>query len=110
MVALSSIPLPSPTGLFVAGVLAACAAYIITVGLSTSAHRLSGINVKWLNRAVIVFVVALCLILTGPFGCLILFLATLLGLVPPLVNVPRMYCMGAVMVPVILYSFGITGI
>jgi putative membrane protein len=108
MVALSSIPLPSPTGLFVAGVLAACAAYIITVVLSTSAHRLSGINVKWLNRAVIVFVVAICLILTGPFGGLILLLATLLGLVPSLVNVPRMYCMGAVMVPVILYSFGIT--
>ncbi len=110
MVALSTIPLPSPTGLFVTGVLAACAAYIITVCLSTSAHRLSGINGKWLNRAVIVFVVAISLILTGPFGGFILILATMLGLVPPLVNVPRMYCMGAVMVPVILYSFGITGI
>ncbi|OPY38953.1 MAG: Tripartite tricarboxylate transporter TctA family protein [Methanoregula sp. PtaU1.Bin051] len=109
MVALSSIPMPSPTGLFVAGVLAACAAYVITIGLSTSAQRLSGVDSKWLNRAVIVFVVAISMILTGPFGMFILLLAALLGLVPPLVNVPRMYCMGAIMVPVILYSFGIAG-
>lgn len=106
MAALSTIPLPSPTGIFAAGVLAACAAYIITVALSSSAHRLSGVNGKYLNLSVIAFVIAITLVLTGPFGGLILALATLAGLVPPLVNVPRMYCMGAVMVPVILISFG----
>jgi putative membrane protein len=37
----------------------------------------------------------------------ILLLATAVGLVPHLVNVPRMYCMGAIMVPVMLFSFGI---
>lgn len=110
MVALSALPLPSPSGLFVAGVLAACAAYVITVLLATSAHRFGGVNGKWLNLAVIAFVVAVSLILTGPFGGLILLLATLLGFVPPLVNVPRMYCMGAVMVPVILFSFGLSGV
>jgi len=110
MVALSSIPIPSPTGLFVAGVLAACAAYLITVGLSTSAHRIGGIDGRWLNGIVIVFVIATSFVITGPFGGFVLLLATLLGLVPPLVNVPRMYCMGAVMVPVILFSLGITGI
>jgi len=30
--------------------------------------------------------------------------------VPHLVNVPRMYCMGAIMVPVMLWSFGIAGV
>jgi len=110
MVAVSAIPLPSPSGLFVAGVLAACAAYIITVTLSMSAHLISGARVRWLNGAVIAFVVSVSLFLTGPFGGLILLLATLLGFVPPLVNVPRMYCMGAVMVPVIFFSFGIAGI
>jgi len=34
----------------------------------------------------------------------------LVGLVPYKVNVQRMYCMGAVMVPGMLYSFGISGI
>jgi putative membrane protein len=110
MVALAELPLPPASALFVVGVVAACAAYVITVTLSRSAHRLGGIEGRWLNSAVIAFVVAICLVLTGPFGGLVLLLATLIGLVPHMVNVPRIYCMGAVMVPVMLYSFGIGGI
>jgi putative membrane protein len=107
MVALSALTLPPASALFAAGLVAACAAYIITVALSRSAFLLSGIDGQRLNSAVIVFVVVVCLLLTGPFGGLILLLATIVGLVPYLVNVPRMYCMGAVMVPVMLFSFGI---
>jgi putative membrane protein len=107
MVALSELPLPSMSELTVIGVLAGCCAYVITVGLSRSAHQLNGINGFLLNRAVIVFVVVLCIFLTGPFGAFILLLATALGLVPPMINVSRLYCMGAIMVPVMLYSFGI---
>ncbi len=94
----------------VAGVLSACAAYVITIRLSTSAHNLNGFDSKALNRTVIAFVVLLSIVLTGPFGFCILLLATAVGLVPHLVNVPRMYCMGAIMVPVMLYSFGIAWI
>jgi putative membrane protein len=93
--------------LTVVGVLAACAAYLVTVGLSRSAHRLNGIDGRLLNRAVIVFIIILCIILTGPFGAFILLLATALGLVPHIANVPRVYCMGAIMIPVMLYSFGV---
>jgi putative membrane protein len=110
MVAISELPLPTMGELTVIGVLAACAAYGITVVLSRSASRLNGIDGKLLNRAVITFIVILCIILTGPFGVIILILATALGLVPHLVNVPRVFCMGAIMVPVILYSFGIAWI
>ena len=110
MVALAEIPLPSMSDLMVAGVLAACAAYLITIRLSRSAPRLNGFDGRTLNRAVIVFIVLLSIVLTGPFGFFVLLLATTVGLIPHLVNVPRMYCMGAVMVPVMLYSFGIAGI
>ena len=110
MVALAELPLPSMGELMVVGILAACLAYAITVWLSRSAGWLNGINGRLLNRVVILFVVALCVILTGPFGLVILILATVLGLVPHLVNVSRVYCMGAIMVPVILYSFGIAWI
>jgi len=110
MVALAELPLPSMSELVVIGVLAACLAYIITVSLSRSAGRLNGINGTMLNRAVILFVVGLCILLTGPFGIFILVLATLLGLVPHIINVSRVYCMGAIMVPVILYSFGVAWI
>jgi putative membrane protein len=107
MVALSELPRISMGELACAGVLAACAAYIITVSLSCSADRLNGIHSRTMNRAVILFVVGLCLVLTGPFGGFILFLATLVGLVPHLINVPRVSCMGAIMVPVMLYSLGV---
>jgi putative membrane protein len=110
MAALAEIPLPSMSELMVAGILAACAAYLITIGLSTSAGRLNGFDSRILNRAVIVFVVLLSLLLAGPFGLCILLLATMVGFVPHLVNVPRMYCMGAIMVPVMLYSFGLAWI
>jgi len=107
MVALSELPLPTMSELTIIGVLAACAAYGITVGLSRSASRFNGIDGKLLNRAVVVFIILLCIFLTGPFGVIILILATALGLVPHLVNIPRVFCMGAIIAPVILYSFGI---
>jgi len=107
MVALSELPLPTMSELTIIGILAACAAYGITVMLSRSASRFNGIDGKLLNRAVIVFIIFLCIFLTGPFGVVILILATALGLVPHLVNIPRVFCMGAIIAPVILYSFGI---
>jgi putative membrane protein len=106
MAALAELPLPSMGELMVTGMLAACAAYIITIRLSTSAGWLNGFDGRTLNRTVIAFVVLLSIVLTGPFGFCILLLATVVGLVPQLVNIPRMYCMGAIMVPVMLYSFG----
>ena len=110
MVALSELPLPSMSELTMIGVLAAVAAYLITVWLAKYAHHLNGIDVWLLNRAVITFIIILCILLTGPFGIMVLILATALGLVPHLVNVPRMYCIGAIMIPVMLYSFGIAGV
>jgi putative membrane protein len=110
MVAISELPLPTMSELTVIGVLAACAAYGITVVLSRSASRFNGIDGGMLNHAVIAFIIILCILLTGPFGVVILILATALGLVPHLVNVPRVFCMGAIIVPVILYSFGMAGI
>jgi putative membrane protein len=107
MVALSELPLPTMSELTIIGVLAACAAYGITIMLSRSASRFNGIDGRILNRAVIVFIIVLCILLTGPFGVIILILATALGLVPHLVNIPRVFCMGAIIAPVILYSFGI---
>jgi putative membrane protein len=110
MVALSELPLPTMSELMVVGLLAACAAYLITIGLSRTAHRLNGIDSRLLNRAVIFFAVCLSFLLTGPFGMIVLLLAIAVGLVPRLVNVPRVYCMGAIMVPVMAWSFGFAAI
>ncbi|KUG21238.1 hypothetical protein ASZ90_009009 [hydrocarbon metagenome] len=53
------------------------------------------------------FIAVLTFVLCGPFGLLVLALATAIGLVPHLVNIRRVYCMGAIMLPVMLYSFGL---
>src|SRR5271157_747032 len=52
MAAIAELPLPSFGDLMVAGVVAACAAYCITLYLSRSAHRLGGLDSLLLNRIV----------------------------------------------------------
>jgi len=106
MVALSSLEVPSTGLLVLAAALAACSAYLITILLAGSAWRLGGISKQGLSRGVIAFVALLTFLLSGLFGLFILVLATLTGLAPRLLNVPQLYGMGAVMVPVILFSFG----
>ena len=107
MVALSSIEVPPLAPLVLAAALAACSAYLITVLLAGSAWRLGGINKQGLNRGVIAFVTLLTFLLSGLFGLFVLVLATLTGLAPRFLNVPQLFGMGAIMVPVILFSFGI---
>ncbi|NLD57188.1 MAG: hypothetical protein GX651_03525, partial [Methanomicrobiales archaeon] len=107
MAALAELPPQSMSALMVVGVLAACAAYLITVVLAGYAPVLNDLDSALLNRGVIAFIIFLTFVLTGPFGLLILLLATATGLVPHIINLPAVYCMGSIMVPVMLYSLGI---
>ena len=107
MAALAQLPPQSLSALMVVGVLAAICAYLVTLSFSRYAPLLNRIDTGLLNRGVIAFIVILCAILTGLFGLFILILATAVGLAPRFINLPAVYCMGSIMVPVILYSFGI---
>ncbi len=108
MVALSSIEAPPMADLLAASAVAAVFAYLLTVTLAGSAWRVSGIEKKNLYRGVIAFVTLLTLLLCGPFGLMVLVLATGLGLAIKFLNIPQVYGIGAIMVPVILFSFGVT--
>jgi putative membrane protein len=99
--------IPPATAILLAGAIAAVGAYLLTVRLSSMAAWFSGMSVKKLNYGVIAFVALLSFFLCGPFGVLVLILATAVGYVPALVNIRRVYCMGAIMVPVMAYSFGL---
>jgi putative membrane protein len=107
MTALASQDLPGIDVLLLGGTVAALCAYLLTVRLSRFARKFNGVPVRRLSIAVIALIVALTVILCGPFGLCILALATAVGSVPPLANVRRVACMGAVMIPVMLFSFGI---
>lgn len=108
MAAISALEdMPPATAILLAGALAAVGAYLLTILFSRAAGLFSGVNVRALNRAVIIFIVMLSFVLCGPFGILVLLLATAVGCVPALVNIRRVYCMGAIMLPVMVYSFGL---
>lgn len=108
MAAISALEeIPPATAILLSGAIAAVGAYLLTIRLSRAAGWFSGINITRLNHAVIIFVAILSFILCGPFGVFVLLLATVVGYVPTLVNIRRVYCMGAIMVPVMVYSFGV---
>ncbi len=99
--------IPPATVILLAGAIAAVGAYLLTLLFSSAAGWFGNVNITKLNYGVIVFVTLLSLLLCGPFGGLVLLLATAVGYVPALVNIRRVYCMGAIMVPVMAYSFGL---
>jgi putative membrane protein len=109
MAALSSLELPSMPALLFSAALAAIFAFLITIRISGYAYKVNGIDGNLLNRAVIVLVTVISILIAGPFGLFILVLAVAVGILPTLVTVSRVFCMGAIMVPVILYSFGAGG-
>lgn len=109
MVALSAIEPPPLVVLLAAASCAALCAYLITLLLASAAWRFGGINRNGLTAGVIVFIILLSFLCCGMFGLFILLLATLLGLVPKLLNIPQVFCMGAVTLPVIIFSLGISG-
>ena len=109
MVALSSLDVPPFPALLTVCAGASLIAYLITIRLAGCASMFSGVDGRMINTLVGGFVILLSALFTGPFGLLILGCATGIGLVPYLLNLPRVTCMGAVTLPVILYSLGFGG-
>ncbi len=104
MVALGSVELPPLSLLVLVAGVAAVAAYILTIAISRGSSWFMRLNQPLLAKGVLVLLVVMSGVFCGPFGLLILGLATLVGMVPSLVEVPRIFCMGAIMVPVMLFS------
>jgi putative membrane protein len=109
LAAMAALSLPSMAQLMVVGLAAAIAGFLLTVRPTSSARHLGRIDGRVLNLAVVGLLVLLSATLAGPFGLLVLALATAVGLVPPLVNVRRVHAMGAIMLPVMAWSFGFAG-
>ncbi|MFC1754413.1 tripartite tricarboxylate transporter permease [Thermoproteota archaeon] len=61
------------------------------------------VNYKKLVIGIILFIVALVILLTGPLGLLVLIVSTAVGIIPAEVKVTRTHGMGCLLLPVILY-------
>lgn len=107
MVTLASFDLPSVYLLVLAAGAAALAGYLFTVSSSKLSRVIMHLDQKIIARAVLLFLVGMTVIFCGPFGVLILILSTLVGLVPGMADIPRIFCMGAIMLPVMLFTLGI---
>jgi len=66
-------------------------------------------NYKLLTISVIVFITCLVLLLTNPFGLLILFTSTSLGLLCSFLEIRRSHCMGILLIPSLLFFTNLNG-
>ena len=107
MVTLASFDLPSVYLLVLAAGAAALAGYLVTVSSSKLSRVIMHLDQKIIARGVLLFLVGMTVIFCGPFGVLILILTTLVGLIPAMADKPRIFCMGAIMLPVMLFTLGI---
>jgi len=91
------------TALFATGIAA-----ILTLKITKHfASFIEKVNYRALVIIIIIFLTAMTLLLTGPYGLLILITATGIGLLPPLLGVKRTHCMGCLMLFIILFYFGV---
>ena len=78
-------------------------AFLVTIKLgrifSKSFQRISYRNLVISN---IIFLIVLVFMFSGPLGLCIMVVATLLGLIPPLVGVKRVHLMGCLILPLLL--------
>lgn len=57
-----------------------------------------------LNRICIILVISLVLLMTGPYGLLVLAIATLMGFLPVRIGISRVYLTGCLLIPALLSS------
>lgn len=107
LAAVAEFPLPNIFMLLAAAGASAAAAYMLTVLFSKTGKYIAKVNQKMLSASVLTFLIILTAVFCGPFGLMILILSTAVGWIPAELGIPRLYCMGAIMLPVMLFSFGL---
>lgn len=87
-------------------------AMLIVAGISTIltikitkifSKIMSKVNYPKICLSIILLIIILTAILSGPLGLLVLLVSTALGIIPPLVGIGRNHLMGSLLLPVILY-------
>ena len=108
MAALSPFP-SAPLSLLLLSVLvSSLVGYLVTLRVGRfMARRLSGMDLRALNLSLLIFILALILVFNGLPGLILAFCAALLGLLPPLLGVSRVHLTGCLLLPLILFFFGL---
>lgn len=101
--------------MFLAALLAVAVSGLLSyVALSSSADGLAGaftgVNYDLLSVTVLAGLAVAALLFTGFFGLQVMVVATAVGVLPPLLGVRRTHCMGSLLLPIMLYFFGVRGL
>ena len=84
--------------------LAGILTYPVTIAIGGSAASIfSRLNYRMLNASVLLFLIVMCLAMTGFLGLLIFLISTMIGLAPNFVNVRKTCLMGVLLLPCITY-------
>lgn len=91
--------------LFIAvSLISAAIATLLTIYLSRIfSNIISKVNYKILCFSILIFIVILCFILSGPLGFLVLLTSTSLGVIPHLKEIGKNHLMGCLLLPIILF-------
>lgn len=102
------VPPPALAGLLAAVVVASVVGYLAVRWLGRRlAPLLARVSYTALSRGLLVFLVALTFLFTGPVGLAMLLPATAIGLLPPRIGVRRTHAMGVLLLPVMLGLAGL---
>jgi len=71
------------------------------------ARMISHVNIRKMNGAIVVLIVALVVAMTGVWGVFVLMISTLIGMIPISAGTGRVHLSGCLLVPVILIQFGL---
>jgi putative membrane protein len=83
-------------------------AAILTIKITRRfASFIQKLNYHMMIFSIIIFLIIMTVILTGMYGLLILATSTAIGLLPPLWGVKRTHAMGSLMLPIIIFYFGV---
>ncbi len=100
------VPLAMAT-LLLSGVIAACVGFILTKKIGRRfALACSDLDYRKLVYTIMILLVGMVFLLSGILGLVIAFLATCLGMIPPLVGVKRVHLMGCLIFPLIILFVG----
>lgn len=108
MAAIADFELPPILLILLSAGIAALLGYLFTVFASEKGISvISRINQRYISIAILVFLVVLSFVLCGVFGIVILIAAVFVGLIPMFLDIPRIYCMGAIMMPIVFYTLSV---
>lgn len=94
--------------LLLSAAIATLLGYAATILCGKAMSRaVSKINISVLNRICLILIVSLVLVFTGPFGILILAVSTVIGFLPVMFGIGRVYLTGCLILPTVLTYLGV---